>query len=32
MDEKRFDEIIHDLPLSFNTPSEPPLDEMWGVI
>lgn len=32
MDENRFDEVIHDLPRSFNTPPEPPLDEMWGVI
>jgi hypothetical protein len=32
MDENRFDEVIRDLPQSFNTPSEPPLDEMWGVI
>jgi hypothetical protein len=32
MDENRFDEVIRDLPQSFNTPSEPPLDEMWNVI
>jgi hypothetical protein len=32
MDENRFDEVIRDLPQSFNTPPEPPLDEMWGVI
>ena len=32
MDENRFDEVIHDLPQSFNTPPEPPFDEMWGVI
>jgi hypothetical protein len=32
MDENRFDEVIRDLPQSFNTPSEPPLDEMWKVI
>jgi len=32
MDEKRFDEILRDLPRSFNHPNEPPLDEMWGVI
>ena len=32
MDENRFDEILRDLPRSFNTPPEPPLDEMWGVI
>jgi len=32
MDENRFDEVIRDLPQSFNTPPGPPLDEMWGVI
>ncbi len=32
MDEKRFDEVLRDLPRSFNQPPEPPLDEMWGVI
>jgi hypothetical protein len=32
MDENRFDEVIHDLPQSFNIPPEPPLDEMWDVI
>jgi hypothetical protein len=32
MDENRFDEVLHDLPQSFNTPPEPPLDEMWSVI
>ena len=32
MDENRFDEVIRDLPQRFNTPPEPPLDEMWGVI
>jgi hypothetical protein len=32
MDENRFDEVIRDLPRSFNNPPEPPLDEMWGVI
>ena len=32
MDENRFDEVIRELPQSFNPPSEPPLDEMWGVI
>ena len=32
MDENRFDEVLQDLPRSFNTPPEPPLDEMWGVI
>ena len=32
MDENRFDEVIRGLPQSLNTPPEPPLDEMWGVI
>ena len=32
MDENRFDEVLRDLPQSFNNPPEPPLDEMWGVI
>jgi hypothetical protein len=32
MDDKRFDDAIRDLPQDFNTPPEPPLDEMWGVI
>ena len=32
MDENRFDEVIRDLPQSFNNPPEPPLDEMWDVI
>jgi hypothetical protein len=32
MDENRFDEVLRDLPRSFNDPPEPPLDEMWGVI
>lgn len=32
MDENRFDEVVRDLPRSFNNPPEPPLDEMWGVI
>ena len=32
MDENRFDEVIRDLPQSFNNPPEPPLDEMWAVI
>jgi len=32
MDENRFDEVLRDLPRSFNNPTEPPLDEMWGVI
>ena len=32
MDENRFDEVLRDLPRSFDNPPEPPLDEMWGVI
>jgi hypothetical protein len=32
MDEKRFDEVLRDLPRSFNPPGEPPLDDMWAVI
>jgi len=32
MDEDQFDEVIRDLPESFNAPPPPPLDEMWGVI
>src|SRR6266550_7984388 len=32
MDENRFDEVIRDLPQSFNIPPEPPLDQMWDVI
>src|SRR3982750_2953222 len=32
MDEKRFDELIRDLPRTFNPPPSPPLDEMWTVI
>jgi hypothetical protein len=32
MDEKRFDEVLHDLPRSFNLPDQPPLDDMWAVI
>ncbi|MDQ6872369.1 MAG: hypothetical protein M3037_10225, partial [Gemmatimonadota bacterium] len=32
MDEKRFDELLRDLPRSFNTPDQPPLDDMWAVI
>lgn len=32
MDEDRFEEVIRDLPRSFNTPPAAPLDEMWGVI
>jgi len=32
MDDNRFDDVLQDLPRSFNTPPEPPLDEMWTVI
>jgi|SRR5689334_2590691 len=32
MDEDQFDEVIRDLPESFNAPPLAPLDEMWGVI
>jgi hypothetical protein len=32
MDDNRFDDVIQDLPRSFNAPPEPPLDEMWAVI
>jgi hypothetical protein len=32
MDEKRFDELLRDLPRSFNHPDQPPLDDMWAVI
>jgi hypothetical protein len=32
MDEKRFDEVLRDLPRSFNPPDQPPLDDMWAVI
>jgi hypothetical protein len=32
MDDERFDDVIRDLPRSFKTPPEPPLDEMWTVI
>ena len=32
MDDNRFDDVLRDLPRSFNTPPEPPLDEMWTVI
>ncbi|HEY8852142.1 MAG TPA: hypothetical protein VIM36_08175 [Gemmatimonadaceae bacterium] len=32
MDEKRFDQVLRDLPRSFNTPDQPPLDDMWRVI
>jgi hypothetical protein len=32
MDEKRFDEVLRDLPGSYNPPVQPPLDDMWAVI
>ena len=32
MDDNRFDEVIRDLPRSFNLPPQPPLDDMWPVI
>jgi hypothetical protein len=32
MDEKRFDEVLRDLPRSFNPPDRPPLNDMWAVI
>ncbi len=32
MDENRFDEVIRELPRSFNNPPPPPLDDMWAVI
>src|SRR4029077_8961369 len=32
MDDNRFDDVIQDLPRSFNAPPQPPLDEMWTVI
>lgn len=32
MDDNRFDDVIRDLPRSFKTPPQPPLDEMWAVI
>ena len=32
MDEDRFEEVIRELPGSFNAPPPPPLDEMWSVI
>jgi hypothetical protein len=32
MDDNRFDELIRDLPRSFNAPPEPPLDEMWTTV
>jgi hypothetical protein len=32
MDDNRFDEVIRDLPRSYNPPPDPPLDAMWTVI
>jgi len=32
MDEKRFDDVLHELPRTYKVPPEPPLDEMWSVI
>ncbi|HET7614016.1 MAG TPA: hypothetical protein VFK26_08830 [Gemmatimonadaceae bacterium] len=32
MDEDSFEEVLRDLPRSFNQPPEPPLDEMWTEI
>jgi hypothetical protein len=32
MDDNRFNDVIRDLPRSFNEPPPPPLDEMWTVI
>ena len=32
MDDNRFDDVLRDLPRSFNAPPEPPLDEMWTTI
>src|SRR2546423_7580883 len=32
MDDDQFDEVIRDLPRTFNAPSPPPLDQMWAVI
>jgi hypothetical protein len=32
MDDNRFDEVIRDLPRSFEAPPPPPLHEMWAVI
>jgi hypothetical protein len=32
MDDNRFNELIRDLPRSFNAPPQPPLDEMWTTI
>jgi hypothetical protein len=32
MDDDRIDEVLRELPRSFNAPPEPPLDAMWTVI
>jgi hypothetical protein len=32
MDEDRFEDVLRDLPRSYNQPPDAPLDEMWGVI
>ena len=32
MDDDQFEEVIRELPRSFNAPPAAPLDEMWGVI
>lgn len=32
MDESRTDDVIRDLPRTFHSPPNPPLDEMWAVI
>jgi hypothetical protein len=32
MDENELDEVLRDLPRTFNNPPEPPVDEMWSVI
>lgn len=32
MDDERIDEVLRELPGIFNTPPQPPLDDMWTVI
>ena len=32
MDDERFDEVLRELPRSYNSPPPAPLDEMWGAI
>jgi len=32
MDEDSFEEVLRDLPRTYNAPPEPPLDEMWTAI